>query len=146
MPRLANGGLEYIKQWIASVPNPRLVIIDTLAMVRMPNRKDQSTYDADYNAVLALRQLAYDHDIAVILVHHLRKAEADDAFDTISGTLGLTGAPDTVIVIKRETSGAMLHARGRDLVEIEKAVTFNAETCTWTVLGDADKVRCSNER
>jgi len=48
MPRLAEGGLAKIKEWIAGVEHPRLVIIDTLAMVRMPNRKDQSTYDADY--------------------------------------------------------------------------------------------------
>jgi RecA-family ATPase len=147
MPRLANGGLEYIKQWIASVPNPRLVIIDTLAMVRMPNRKDQSTYDADYNAVLALRQLAYDHDIAVILVHHQRKAEADDAFDTISGTLGLTGAPDTILVLKRDTAGnIILHGRGRDLIEIEKAMSFNPDTCVWTITGDASTVQKTAER
>src|SRR5215472_5226857 len=34
MPRLGEGGLELIRQWIQTVAHPRLVIIDTLAMVR----------------------------------------------------------------------------------------------------------------
>jgi AAA domain/CHC2 zinc finger len=146
MPRLTAGGLNFVKRWIEGAKQPRLVIIDTLAMVRMPNRPDTSTYDADYAAVKDLRDLAHKYGIAIVLVHHLRKAEADDAFDMISGTLGLTGAPDTVMVLKRNTSGTMLHARGRDLTEIEKVMTFNTETCVWTVLGDAAAVRGSRER
>ena len=58
MPRLADGGLKFIEDWIASVDRPRLIIIDTLAMVRAPNRKDQNSYDADYAAVKDLRDLA----------------------------------------------------------------------------------------
>jgi hypothetical protein len=50
MPRLAEGGLDYIRGWIGKVKSPRLIIIDTLAMVRAPKGKDQSNYDADYNA------------------------------------------------------------------------------------------------
>jgi hypothetical protein len=81
-----------------------------------------------------------------VLVHHLRKAEADDPFDTVSGTLGLTGAPDTIMVIKRDAMGSTLHARGRDLTEIEKAIKFDPGTCTWTVLGEASMIRKSSER
>ena len=146
MPRLAEGGLAFVQKWIEGAERPRLVIIDTLAMVRMPNRKDQNSYDADYAAVKELRDLALTYGVAVMLVHHLRKAEADDPFDTISGTLGLTGAPDTVMVIKRDTGGTMLHARGRDLIEIEKAIKFDAGTCIWNIMGDADVVRQSAER
>ena len=46
-----------------------------------------------------------DHGVAVLLVHHLRKADSDDAFDTVSGTLGLTGSVDSVIVLRRESNG-----------------------------------------
>jgi RecA-family ATPase len=147
MPRLANGGLDYIKNWIASKPNPRLIIIDTLAMVRAPKKRDESNYDADYAAVLELRKLANETGVAIVLVHHLRKADADDAFDTVSGTLGLTGAPDSVLVLKRDTTGTIvLHGRGRDLVEIEMAMAFDRETCLWRIAGDADQVRRSTER
>jgi len=146
MPRLTDGGLEFFKNWIKSAERPRLVIIDTLAMVRMPNRKDQNSYDADYAAVKDLRDLAAKYHVAIILVHHLRKAEADDPFDTISGTLGLTGAPDTIMIIYRESGGVLLHARGRDIEDIKKAVEFDSFACTWNIIGDADVVRRSAER
>lgn len=146
MPRLTEGGLDYIKGWADGAERPRLVIIDTLAMVRMPNRKDLTAYDADYLAVRELRDLAHAKGIAIVLVHHLRKAEADDAYDTVSGTLGLTGAPDTVMIIRREGEGTTLRARGRDLEDIEKAVQFDGETCTWAVLGEARDVQQSDQR
>ena len=146
MPRLAEGGLKFIKAWIESVDRPRLIIIDTLAMVRMPNRKDQNSYDADYTAVKDLRDLAAEYGVAIVLVHHLRKAEADDPFDTISGTLGLTVAPDTIMIIFREGNGVLIQARGRDVEDIKKAVEFDPGTCTWSIVGDADTVRQSAER
>jgi hypothetical protein len=147
MPRLTAGGLDYIRQWIKSKPNARLVVIDTLAMVKSPKRPNQSDYDADYAAVLELRALAAKTGVAIVVVHHLRKAEADDAFDTVSGTLGLTGAPDSILILKRNSVGAViLHGRGRDLTEIEKAVTFNVQTCTWAITGEASEVQYSTER
>ena len=146
MPRLAQGGLKFIRAWIESVDRPRLIIIDTLAMVRMPNRKDQNSYDADYTAVKDLRDLAAEYGVAIVLVHHLRKAEADDPFDTISGTLGLTGAPDTIMIIFREGNRVLIQARGRDVEDIKKAVEFDPNTCIWSIVGDADTVRQSAER
>jgi hypothetical protein len=72
---------------------------------------------------------------------------ADDVFDTVSGTLGLTGGVDTVAILKRSASGSTLHVEGRDLVEtIEKAIMFDRETCRWTILGDAAEVQRSSER
>jgi AAA domain len=147
MPRLSVGGLEVIRDWIASRPDPRFVIIDTLAMVRAPKKQDESTYDSDYAAVMELRKLANETGVAIVVVHHLRKADSDDAFDTISGTLGLTGAPDTIMVLKRDAPEAyVLHAKGRDLIEVEKAMSFDRDACIWRIEGDAIVIRRSNER
>jgi hypothetical protein len=84
--------------------------------------------------------LAAEHAIAIVVVHHLRKAEADDPFDIVSGTLGLTGAVDTIMLLWREGSGVLLAVRGRDDEKTTKAVVFNRETCTWTTIGDAEVV------
>jgi len=148
LPRLAEGGLAVLEDWIKSKPHPRLIVIDVLAMVRpQQKQKDQSAYDADYTAVLQLRELASKHGIAIIVICHLRKADADDAFDTVSGTLGLTGAPDSVLVLKRDSTGTfVLHGRGRDLIEIEKAMDFDSDKCTWRIIGDAGSMRRSSER
>jgi predicted transcriptional regulator len=52
-----------------------------------------------------------------------------------------------VLVLKRDSTGTIvLHGRGRDLVEIEKAMSFDREACTWKVAGEADMVRRSQER
>ena len=146
MKRLADGGLDQIKRWISKASCPRLIIIDTLKMVRTPTRKDRNYYEADYESVRELRDPAAAHAIAIVVVHHLRKAEADDPFDTVSGTLGLTGAVDTILLLWREGNGTVLAARGRDVEETTKAVMFNRENCTWSIIGDADAVKRSAER
>jgi hypothetical protein len=146
MLRLAEGGLEQVRDWIKAANHPRLVIIDTLAMVRARKGRDESSYDADYSAVKELRDMANEYNVAIVIVHHLRKAAADDAFDTVSGTLGLTGAPDSILVLKYDTAGMVLHGKGRDLIELEKALCFDQGACTWTIKGDAAEVRRSTER
>ena len=127
MPRFANGGLEACAIGLRREPHPRLVIIDTLAMVRALTRSRRkqlrvATTRACWNFASSRASSASLSSSCIICA----KAIADDAFDTISGTLGLTGAPDTILVLKRESSGHfVLHGRGRDLVEIEKAMSFD---------------------
>jgi predicted Rossmann fold nucleotide-binding protein DprA/Smf involved in DNA uptake len=62
----------------------------------------------------------------------------------VSGTLGLTGAVDTIMIIDRTSNGAILAARGRDIEEINQAVVFN--NCAWRIIGNADVVQVSGER
>ena len=147
MEKLAQGGIDRLKRWIASAANPRMIIIDTLSMVRVSKSRDDTAFQADYDAVKDLRALANEYGIAIILVHHLRKADSEDPFDTVNATLGLTAAVDSVLIIKRDTHGnCTLHGRGRDLVEIEKALVFNKDNCTWTLLGDAFEMKESADR
>src|SRR5215208_5437111 len=127
MPRLKDGGIDTVRRWIKSVANPRLVVIDTLAKVRDPKAKDQGNYEADYDSVSELKALADEFSIAIVLVHHQRKMEAEDPIDTVSGTTGLTGAVDTVLVLYRTGQGTILYGRGRDIEEVEKAATFDPE-------------------
>jgi hypothetical protein len=39
-----------------------------------------------------------------------------------------------------------LEGRGRDLMELERAVMFNRDACRWEILGEAADVRRSTER
>src|SRR5262249_412850 len=97
----------------------------------------------------ALRELhdwANEIGISVLVLHHTRKMDADDPIDTISGSLGLAGCADTSAILRRSTKGTTLYIRGRDVEEQEHAVLFNAETCRWTILGDAAAVQQSYTR
>jgi hypothetical protein len=56
----------------------------------------------------------------------------------------MTGAADAVLVINRDAKGTTLYGRGRDIEEIETAMRFDGGR--WSILGDADEVRKSDER
>jgi RecA-family ATPase len=144
-PRADQGGVADIERWIASTKTPRLVIIDTLAQFRKDSTGKQ-VYAEDYAAISGLQRLASKFNIAIVIVHHDRKSEADDVFDTVSGTLGLTGAADTILIMKRQAGTVTLHVRGRDIEEAEKALQFNKSSCKWTLLGEAAVVHRSDER
>lgn len=144
--RADQGGLEDIENWCRSVPTPILVSVDTLEKFRPFRSGKAEAYSTDYAAVTGLQKIAGKFGIAIVIAHHLRKMEAEDAFDTVSGTLGLTGAADTILILKRQGDAVTLHARGRDIEERESAVQFNRHTCRWTILGDASEVHVSNER
>jgi hypothetical protein len=143
--RTNEGGIDDIREWCAERPDAKLIVIDTLQAIRPIVR--ENGYAQDYLAVAALQQLAGELGISILVLHHDRKAEADDAFDTVSGTLGLTGAADAILLLKRDPAGmCVLHGRGRDIEEFEKAVRFDKDSCVWRMLGDADQERLTKER
>jgi RecA-family ATPase len=150
MPRLADGGLEFLKAWCKHVGQGRLIIIDTYKMVKSIVKTDrqQTLYDLDYDAVAELRSFAADHGMAVILVYHLRKSVSlEDALDEVNASLGLTAAVDSVLVIRRKNANSLtVYGRGRDIAELEKALAFDAKTGVWTELGDAAEVYKSQQR
>jgi hypothetical protein len=147
-PMVTDGGAVYLDAWLATHPAARLVVIDTFQRLRGPIPVGQNLYAADYAAAGALKQLADRHGVAVVLVHHTRKAGADDPLDTVSGTAGLAGAADTTLGLRREIgrADAALYIRGRDVAEADHALRFDPETCAWTMLGGAAEFRQSEER
>jgi hypothetical protein len=147
MNRIDAGGLDEIRAWVKSVSTPRLVVIDTFARVRPArNRNEISSYDSDYHAMSLLQGLATDLGIAILVIHHQRKLDSDDPLDTVSGTTGITGAADSILVINRDGQGTTLHGRGRDLDDIEVAMSFDKTTGRWAVMGNAQEVRRSESR
>ncbi|MEK4240810.1 AAA family ATPase [Janibacter sp. FSL W8-0316] len=131
--------LDMIAEWLGEHPDARLVIVDVLAKIRPPAQAGTSAYEADYAVLSRLKKLADDSRVAVVVVTHLRKMEASDVFDQVSGSTGLTGAADATLVVKRARgeNAATMHVTGRDVVESEYAVTFDPERCVWTLDGEA---------
>lgn len=146
-PRVDVGGIEKIEAWVKAAKHPRLVVVDVLAKVRPTKRKDEGLYEGDYRALEALKKIADEHRLGVVVVHHVSKrTEAEDAFDLVSGTTGLTGAADSVLVLRKQSEGTTLYGRGRDMTEIEKALSFDESRGLWTLLGNANDVSRSSER
>ena len=148
--RVDQGGLDEIRDWVLSVRakggKVACVAIDVLKMFRPAGQDRKQAYDRDYEALSGLRALSQEVVVAFVVAHHTRKAEADDLIDKVSGTLGLSGAADTIIVIDRQSNGFVFDVRGRDVEAVQLAAVFDKETCRWRITGDAGSVRRSAER
>jgi hypothetical protein len=112
-------------QWCEDHPDVRLVVVDTLARVRPQRARGGSAYDEDTSALIPWQKLAEHFKVAVILVHHDRKAgDGGDFVDAVSGTHGLAGVADTTLVLDRarmEDYGR-IRLTGRDVLEREVVV------------------------
>jgi DNA-binding transcriptional ArsR family regulator len=141
-------GLQDLDAWLAANPETKMVIIDTLARIRGRKRGGSSVYDADYEEIARIKEVADTHEVAIVIVHHMRKASAADLFDLVSGSTGLTGAADAVALLFRERfqPNAVLAISGRDQEDLQRALKFDAETATWELLGQADEARLTPER
>jgi hypothetical protein len=148
--RLHEGGLEDIREWYGRTKDkggkPLAVVIDVLAKIRKPTGNRQA-YEADYDALTGLCELANELGIAVVVIHHVRKMAADDLMETVSGSFGIVGAVDTVLVMApSKTGGAVLDIRGRDVESAELAIQFSKDSCRWTILGTAAEVHQTDQR
>lgn len=123
----AEDAVGAIRNWIADHQDAPVVILDTLGKVMPPAAAGESDYQRDYRVGGVLKGIVDEiPGAALIVVHHTRKAEAGDFLDTVSGTQGLAGAADSIVVIRRpraETTGS-LSVTSRDAAEGEYQVTL----------------------
>lgn len=131
---------EQIEQHLSNYPNTKLVVIDTLQKVRKPNSADSNMYAADYEDISALKHIADQRSIAIVLVHHLRKLkDSSDPFNELSGSTGLMGALDTCLLMKRTNRAeetAKLLVTGRDTEDQDLVLRFH--DCVWDYIGEVD--------
>ncbi|WP_324668943.1 bifunctional DNA primase/polymerase [Geochorda subterranea] len=144
-PRIGEGGVEELERWLDHHPRTRLVIIDVFDRFRprLAKKDSANIYREDYASTEQLKQLASDRQIAILLVHHTRKADASDWLDEVSGSTGLTGSVDTTWVLKRARgkADAELLVTGRDVEEQAWALSVDRETGLWRILGKAEEFR-----
>lgn len=148
---IRDGGLNELDTWLTENKDVGFVIIDTLARIKGQARKGSDLYIDDYEAVAKIKQVADHHSTAILVIHHTRKAESEDIFDSILGTTGIGGAADTLIVLKKKrfdgiTDSLTMYVTGRDVEEKELAVSFNRPALGWVLEGDAKEYFQSKQR
>lgn len=148
--RLDEGLIEAIEHWCETAAAPRLVVIDTITRIRPRNEKDRrQLYEQDYEVGEKLTDVASTYGIALVPIGHLRKGDADDPLDLISGSTGLTGGMDGALVLKRTrgAADAILTGVHRELeTDPDIAMKFEPTTGHWEYLGDAEEYMISKER
>ena len=141
---LDDGLLDHINDFIKVHPEIKLVIIDTLQKVRGQQVRGEQWYSQDYRELGAIKEEMDRKGVSVLFVHHLTKTkDKDDPFNEIAGTTAISGAMDTMMVLKkpsRKAKRATLHVTGRDVEDDEINIVMNEDNCQWEFLGDAEAV------
>jgi hypothetical protein len=90
-PRLDEGGLDQLIEWLDAHPEGRLVIVDVWTRVRPYTREQGSLYQSDSEAASLLQAIAISGGIAMVAIYHTRKAENSDFVELVQGTFGTAG-------------------------------------------------------
>lgn len=131
------GDLETrIKNFITEQEKTKLIIIDTLQTVRAST---ESSYANDYSDLLNIKNIAYEYQISILLIHHFRKQKDGDVFNQITGSTGLQGVVDTMFTMTQSRRGeksCILNCIGRDIEPREMEIERTEEN-NWIKLSDS---------
>ena len=148
-PYLNMGLEESIQEWIDSVNNPKLVVIDTLARVKPKTKRTSGTvYDLDNELLRKIQKLGMDNGITIAFITHLSKATQDYSFDRITGSVGLQGMTDAMWLLDRGDNqpNASLIGRGRDIEDFEYSLEWDEETWRYKYKGIKWELELSENR
>jgi phage/plasmid primase-like uncharacterized protein len=135
-PKLGQGFVDELDRLISADGNVGAVIIDTLQKIR-PNSGGgkRNLYQAEYEDFETLQKLAISRGVPIIAVHHTRKrstkGEPVNPMDEISGSSGIQGVADTLIVCVRDGNKGMMHVIGREVDEEDYPMEFSRYNMTW---------------
>ncbi len=124
---------------LAANKGARFIIVDTLAVFW--GVSDENDASVIIKALTPLQQLAQEQQVAILLIHHLRKSEGDEG-NAHRGSGALVGAVDIAIEMRRvphDSSRRMLQTLSR-LDETPPEVLIALEGDTYKFLGNPAEV------
>ena len=138
IPLLTLGLEEEIEDWIKNTLDAKLVIIDPYQKVKYTKGGYKlNAYENDNYNLQDLQTLATKYEIAIVLVHHLKKVRADDVYDEITGSAGIQSNSDSMIVIssdRKKGKNPILSCLPKDAEQQEFEIALNPK-CIWENLG-----------
>ena len=140
-PALGDGFIEHLEDFLNDHPENKLIIIDTFVKIRgIPNGKE-AAYALDSREAGILKKFADQHGVAIVLVTHTRKSiDASDPVSNITGTFGVAGAADDMIILtkeKRSDELTKMSVTGRDVAYEEYPIVFNQNSYKWVRQGES---------
>lgn len=128
-------GVDRIAQHLDADPGITMVVIDTLQRFRDGSGAGKNAYAADYEALAPLQQLCRDRPgLAIVAVHHKRKAMSDDPIDSINGSAAIAGAADGIWLMSRKGSDYILHVQARDWERDEDEFRIERDGGRWCLV------------
>jgi AAA domain len=147
-PRQDQGGLAAVEEWLVRHKQARLVVLDVWGKFKPPRRIKGEEYAEDYAHGSAVKALAEKHGVNVLALTHCTKMRATDPIEEISGSIGVSGCADSLLVLRRERGqcDASLTVTGRDVEEAELALQWDARFALWSVIGTASDYRVTKDQ
>lgn len=132
-----DSGLDLqIEMFLQDFTNTKFIVIDTFQKIRGTANPNGTLYASDYHEMGLIKKLADKHQIAILLIHHLRKAKDSDPLNMISGSVGISGAVDTNFVLMKDgraESTGRLVCTGRDIEQLDLFLDFSKEEKLWNL-------------
>ncbi len=147
---LDTGFIEQLEECI-NRQNIKLIIVDTFIKVRGVAKRNESAYTVDSREAGTIKKFADQHGVSILLVTHTRKGiDMNDPFSNITGTYGIAGAADDMIVLtkdKRSDNLTKMSVTGRDVQYEEIPIVFDKDHGKWNRQADSyDAVAADVER
>lgn len=149
VPALGDGFIEHLEDFLNNHPENKLIIIDTFVKIRgIPNGKE-AAYALDSREAGILKKFADQHGVAIVLVTHTRKSiDASDPVSNITGTFGVAGAADDMIILtkeKRSDALTKMSVTGRDVAYEEYPIVFDQNSYKWVRQGESYELAATQQ-
>ncbi len=107
---LNDGGLDEIQRFLDAYPTVQTIIIDPFQKVRpRQNKGSLDAYQKDYEDMGLLKDFSERNEVLVLVVHHLVKNQRENMVSDLNGSMGLSGAADVVLALKKQKESDSLH-------------------------------------
>lgn len=128
-------GLGMLKKHVDEVKS-EVVFVDTWAHVSPAVEQKGTAYDIEYEMLKPVQRFAHEHNIALILVTHTRKAvDMENSFNRIQGSTAMQAGCDTLMMLSHDSGSKTLHISGRRILSDQLA--FTMDDGVWCLEGNA---------
>lgn len=139
LPLMDVNGIQFLEEKLNEYPDIKLIFIDTYAAAT-DDGDDSNPYNTKRDASQGRRiqQFALNRNIAVVVIHHLKKKMERYRINSITGTTGILAAADSIIMLEHINKNQFrLYIKARDIAENEYLVQAKRENHNWRIVGDS---------
>lgn len=152
-PKMDQGGLDALQReldHLKSTPPP-IVVIDIWAKFAPQANERANAYYSEYDSLTKLGDIARQRGLAITLVHHTNKLgcmNREQPLLAISGSIAMSGAPDTIWVLFRDPGSIAgdLFVTGKEVEERWINMIWHPKSGNWRLRTEEDERELRGEK
>jgi RecA-family ATPase len=128
----------FIEDNYTELSNPLLFVCDPLGKIMAWEGYDENRFFANYTLFGPVQDLALELNIAVVLIHHLRKSNSNSPLKRMLGSVALAacGASGWVLSRSFNSTKGTLQISAKEMEDRTYELNFNRDTLEWDYVGD----------